>query len=77
MKVNDGTYVGSLCSLIVKGNVLQVVVSESQIDLLKHSRNYEFHFDDDGNLDGTGCWVTHEARAIGEKVERDFYSETI
>jgi len=55
MKVKDGKYRGSLCTLLVKGNSVTVTVDDEQLDLLKFYKNYDFGFDDEGNLTGTGA----------------------
>jgi len=67
--VKDGVYVGSLCSLIVKHNNIQVVVSDEQIELLKHYKNYDFHFKENGDLGGTGCGVAEPHISKGNKVD--------
>ena len=64
--IKNGEYKGSLCNLIVREGVVSVVVSEDQLELLNDYKNYDFHFDEKGELVGTGCGVSAWYRNKGE-----------
>ncbi len=76
MIVEEGIYIGAGCSLIIdkgiKGKTLSeitIVVSEEQIQWLKKWRNYEFHFDLEGEFTGTGTITTAIGQNKGEIID--------
>ena len=74
MFVKEGVYVGAGCSIIVaKGktlNEITVVVSKEQLEWLKEWKNYDFHFDLEGEFSGSGTATTTLGQNKGEIIDR-------
>jgi len=65
-KIKDGIYTGGLCNLVVKNGSVAIVMSDEQLDILRFTKNYEHHFDENGDWTGSGCCLTAFCKNQGE-----------
>lgn len=78
-KIRDGIYVGAACSIIMDEGWISIVVDDAQLKIFQKYKNYEFHFDKNGDYSGTGMGIAshfqNQGTIIGQYEEKPEESE--